>query len=299
MGVCLAMGPSRLPEKTSALAFLILLAVQSGSAFAAADLSSIRARQNPFWLGASLDWTAGASTEGSHSEVSSQLEAEYGFASGVALQLTLPAVFENSSPSTLAGKSAQPPYIGGGFTNRIALTGFFRFWEEGFSYFGTAVGIGFPYQSDSVLAATRLGGWFAYLEALARYDAGPWAIEAYIYDGNTFVNSTDVSPTLTTYRDQSNTVQASVDLYYYPSERFSPFVSYSQTFPAQQSYSYNSNSQTFLASDSSIFRSQTAGAGVLWAPSSLPFLFSLEGEYLWSDASTDGAQITGGVRWLF
>jgi len=277
---------------------LLLLSTLSVAEEDSADIPSVKEYQDRFWLGPSLSLSGTGFSTSAKTQISSSAQLAYGFTPGILLSAALPYVlFLNNNSS-----GASAPYLGGGLSGRIELEALARLWKDELSYFGMGLTLGLPVQTDPTLQNSILSGWYLAADLFGRYDLGVVAFEAKLIDGNTFNTAINLSGRSFNL-NESNLVEFSFQTYFYPSAKWTPYLSYTQVFPTSVDVSSDGLDKKFLLAKSSLSTSQGAGAGIKFVPVGARLLFTLEGSYLFTTLGTpfDTSAVTAstGVRWLF
>jgi hypothetical protein len=196
--------------------------------------------------------TAKQTTRGLDSQIA--LGSDHGVVGALVVPLLL-----TDTPESTAGASV--PRTGGVGNDRVELDGYFRFWGNSARYFGTELGLAFPYQSDSQIRNTSVNSFLVPASLLIRYGWDKWSFRFSFTDTWTFPSVT-TNKTTNTYHDQSDSFSITTYISLFQKTRFSPYLKWSEGFAYSKETGTDSGTTTFVTKGTDTSESRTLGIGI-------------------------------------
>jgi hypothetical protein len=259
--------------------------------------------QDPFWQGASVQASYADRESAVVTDRELDLTLGYGWDTGLAVTAQVPFVLADTPPIV---NGATAPRLAGGATNtsqRLMLTGLFRFWGDPYDYVAVKIGAGLPYQFDGAIQDSRFDSWTFPLSLAGRID-GSWIALSFLLTDAVSTPAAVVgtgAAAAQLYADGTNVVSASGSVIFYPSSRIDLSLQFNEVFPSSVDVGSNDTVRAYVSSVNHISRVQTASIGVGFAPLKQGLVLSGIGSFnLPSDQDANPPiSITGTVRWVF
>ena len=275
----------------------VIVFLSASKAFPQSSYPQIKVNQSLFYFGLTTQLELSTHLNGQQNELHSLLTTTYTWTSGLGVQILLPITWIDKAPIV---PNTQAPRIGFNRVERISLRGNYRLIGDTLDYFALGTGIGLPYQSSQAMSQTGFDSWQLYATLIARKDWQWIALLAQISDSPTIPNSKPKSSEINLYSDPSDQIQFNLYILTYPTEKLSPYLLFSETFPISGYTGETRNQINFITGESKIGRSRTLGLGMNWTPDPA-ILAGTEMDYLFESPFPGTVSLSWmvNVKWLF
>ena len=278
------------------LGFLVLAFVICTQARAENDTPlNVEILKDPLHPGSAFLLTIGRQTANNNA-LTLQGQITHTFDDVFNVGFTVPVVLSNE----YAQAGAQSPYLGGGFYNRLYISGIARLLGNERRYLDLGSVVGLPYQSASALQNSVYNSWLIGGTLTGHYRISRVALEVSITDFDSFPNQVESKTGVYTFRDSINEVFWSMEVFYFVVSRFDLSFGYREIAPSDTNVGTNVPT-TFIVADTKIARLRSFSIGFDWSldPSRLLLVFNVSYNALGGPDSQGDIISTGILKWIF
>ncbi|MBI3556864.1 MAG: hypothetical protein HY074_11425 [Deltaproteobacteria bacterium] len=288
-----------------AILLLVCANLATRAAFAVPEPPPVKAWADPFWVGFAAQLQFQDRENDFQTERTVLSNFTYGFDNGVTLGILTPAVLVDTR-SREEGNLVTPR-LGGSFSERIEVNGSYRVWGDVYDYVAFTLGVGLPIQSDDALRAGLNGSTMILTSIFARLDWGWVAFSPQLINDSQFPSKNVIETKNGLQSDQfidsTNFIRYILGLSFYPSNRFSPFLNFTEISPRRTSFRNDLDGFAVINKNTATNRARFLSFGLETTPFSEPLVFTVQADKfggLGADApNLSDWRLIGKIRWNF